>query len=358
MPTSKRSKPGKKPTPEFRLNGATPGDADLTAALLRIRGLERSVTEQKKQTERWILKFEEAEERLDVALQIREHTQVRVLVARKGRPGDSVAVAVASDWHVEETVDPTTINGRNTYNLAVADARIAACFQNTLRLVEIQRHGTNIDTLVLGLLGDLMTGYIHEELIEGNSLSPTQTILWVMPRVMAGIRLLAPHFSRVLVPCCPGNHGRTTLKPRVATAYKNSYEWLMYHVLAQQCAADPKLRHVAFSVVNSYHNWVSIAGHEVRFHHGEAIRYQGGVGGLTIPVRKAIANWNRERTAALDVFGHWHQLFDGGDFVSNGSLIGYNAFAVTIKAPYEPPRQTFFLMHSDHGKTINAPVWV
>ena len=40
----------------------------------------------------------------------------------------------------------------------------------------------------------------------------------------------------------------------------------------------------------------------------------------------------------------------------NGSLIGYNAYAMSIKADYEKPSQTFFLIHPRYGKTIVAPI--
>ena len=39
-----------------------------------------------------------------------------------------------------------------------------------------------------------------------------------------------------------------------------------------------------------------------------------------------------------------------GNFVVNGSMIGYNAFAVAIKAAYEPPSQVLFAVHSKRGK--------
>ena len=52
------------------------------------------------------------------------------------------------------------------------------------------------------------------------------------------------------------------------------------------------------------------------------------------------------------------QFFDGGNFISNGSLIGYNAFAVKIGASYEPPRQAFCLIDSKRGKTGVFPIFV
>jgi hypothetical protein len=40
----------------------------------------------------------------------------------------------------------------------------------------------------------------------------------------------------------------------------------------------------------------------------------------------------------------------------NGSLIGYNAYALAIKASPEPPVQAFFLIDSRFGKTVVCPV--
>jgi hypothetical protein len=82
------------------------------------------------------------------------------------------------------------------------------------------------------------------------------------------------------------------------------------------------------------------------------------VGGITIPVRKKIAQWNKAERVNLDVFGHFHQQVDGGDFICNGSLIGYNAYAVSIGADYEQPKQTFFLVNKKWGKSMVTPVFV
>jgi hypothetical protein len=301
----------------------------------------------------WRDRYAEAERVLGVALDIKKGGRaLKPVEPLKTKASESVAVFVASDWHVEEPVESAAVNGRNEFNLQIAEKRIVAFFRNALRLAEIQRSGTDIDTCVLALLGDFMSGYIHEELVESNLLSPTETILWVMPRINAGIALLKKNFKRVLIPCSIGNHGRTTQRMRFSTGYKNSFEWLMYHVMMQNSSG------VEFSIPQGYHNLLDMYGYTLRFHHGDAIRYGGGVGGLAIPVNKAIAQWNRGGAVYLDIFGHWHQRLDGGSFISNSSLIGYNAFALQIKAAPEPPTQSFVLIEKKHGKTITAPIWL
>lgn len=87
---------------------------------------------------------------------------------------DCTAVVLASDWHVEEEVDPESIAGRNQYNLEIAEQRIDRFFNSIIWNVQHQRSSKHlaIRDMVLWLGGDLMSGYIHEELQEGNQLSP------------------------------------------------------------------------------------------------------------------------------------------------------------------------------------------
>jgi hypothetical protein len=266
--------------------------------------------------------------------------------------GEATAVVIASDWHSEETVLPETVFGMNEFNPSVADARIKQFFKSIVRLTEIERNGTKINKLSLGLIGDFISGYIHEELQESNAMSPTKAIIWVLERLSAGINFLKKEgrFDVIDIVCCDGNHGRTTRKPRSSTRTDNSNEWLLYQVLRRE---HPD---VNWHIADGYFVFQKIYDREVRWHHGDDILYQGGVGGPTISINKAIAQWNKARPAYIDLFGHLHTYLQAPNFCLNGSLIGYNAYAITIKAPYEPPQQTYFLMDSKRGRTVTTPI--
>lgn len=324
--------------------------ADITE-----RHHRRTVDELERDRANLMQTVDELHARLEAALAVSANkckgTRIRLDV--KPSKDEAVAVAVASDWHVEEEVDPKTVNGLNRFNLAIAEQRIAAFFRNVVKLTEVQRHGTRIDKLVLVLGGDMMSGYIHDELVETNQLSPTQTILWLQDHIAGGVEMLSKHFSEIVVPCVPGNHGRTTQKPRHATAAANSYEWMMYHVLAKQLG-----KFAQWHIADGYHLLLDVYGKTLRIHHGDGLRYQGGVGGLTIPVEKAIASWNRGLPVDLDIFGHWHQSQQNPKWIANGSLIGFNAYSVAIKAPFEPPSQTYFLFDGKRGRTGTFPVFL
>lgn len=313
------------------------------------------VRDLKAQIEQFAKSHSDLEQQLDVALALRSaKIKHAVIPSPVGKDGEAVAVAVASDWHAEETVDLRTVSGLNEFNLEIADERITKFFQSVVRLTEIERAGTKIETLVLALLGDLMTGYIHEELQESNGLSPTQTVLWLMQRVTNGVEFIKKNggYKRIVIPCSVGNHGRTTRKPRNSTSAANSYEWMLYKIL------EKNIPGVEWQVSESYHNYVEVYGRTLRFHHGDNIAYQGGVGGITISVEKAIASWNKARRADIDIFGHHHTQQQNPKWVSNGSLIGHGAYSIAIKAPFEPPQQTFFLIDSKRGRTGTWPIFL
>ena len=270
---------------------------------------------------------------------------------------DATAVILASDWHVEESVDPAKVEGLNAYDLTVADGRVRRFFDGAEWLIGYHRQAFSVRDVVLWLGGDLISGYIHDELAEGNALSPTEAVLWLRQRLRDGIkRLLADKATeRIIVPCSYGNHGRTTEKRRIATGAENSFEWLLYNVLAGDFAEEPRVR---FVIARGAHCYVQAYDFTLHFHHGDEISYQGGVGGISIPINKAVASWNTVKRANYHFFGHYHQRLEGRDWCANGSLIGYSPYAFSVKAQFEQPQQSFVLLDSKHGRCMSTPVWV
>lgn len=300
----------------------------------------------------------QAKKERDVALSLRDQKLAvhKVASTIQSAPGESeaTAFAIAGDWHVEETVDGKTVNGLNEFNLSIADARIDRFFRAVLRLTEIERAGTKIDNLVLCLLGDMMTGYIHEELQESNGLSPTQTVLWLRSRIAGGVKLLKDKggFAKITVTCNYGNHGRTTKKMRHATGAANSYEWMMYHMIKDDVPG------VEWVIADGYFVIIDVYGRLIRIHHGDNVMYGGGVGGITIPVEKAIASWNKSNPVYMDIFGHHHVAMQNPRWICNGPLIGYGPYSLAIKAGFEPPSQTFFLLDHKRGRTGTWPIYL
>jgi anti-sigma factor RsiW len=272
-----------------------------------------------------------------------------------GKRPEATAVLVCSDWHVEERVDPATNVPGNEYTLDIADRRIKQLVQKAAMLIEHEKSLTGIRRIVVAALGDMITGQIHDDLVEMTQLAPLAATRWAGER-LGGVIDAMSEIAPVLVTTSSGNHGRTTHKPRIATENEHSFEQHLYLTMA----ASEHRPNVEWQVGKGYLNIADLDGFLVRFHHGHAIRFGGGVGGLTIPANKAIANWNISRRVHLDVFGHWHCFsWLPYRFVANGCLIGHNAFADRIKAEFQPPSQSLIIVDHDHNRVTKVlPIFV
>jgi hypothetical protein len=326
---------------------------------------EASVEKSKQTTAMWRAKYNDAvkhavnvEGRLDALLSINGPVRKKHIKPKRAKKGRGVAVIVpASDWHVEERVFGARTNGKNDFNIAEAERRIKQYYQKVLQLIHHQNDLAEVTEIWHPLLGDLLSGYIHEELMETNELSPTEACYFLQQMITAGIDLwLKETDLPIFVPTCVGNHARTTPKKRIKTSCMNSFEWLIYKTMADRYADNPR---VEWMVGEGYHNIQEIQGRKVRFHHGDGLRYQGGVGGITIPVNKSIAQWNKVEHVDLDVFGHWHTaLWNYPDWISCGCLIGFTEYAVEIKANFQHPTQMFIVMDELYGVTSAVPIFL
>lgn len=272
---------------------------------------------------------------------------------------DAIACALASDWHVEEPVEKHLINGLNEYNLEIATKRSENFFKHLLKLTDIMARDCKIRTIYLGVLGDMFSGWIHEELMANALLAPGDAALFCKGLWFAGIDFLLKESKYTLeADMIPGNHGRMTKQMHFGNPTGTSLETVMYHSIVDRYYKNPRVKFQVSQQAMVYRRMFE--KFNLRLIHGYEVKYGGGVGGITIPLNKAIAQWDRGIRADLTVLGHFHQLFDGGSFLANGSMIGYNTFAQAIKASFEEARQAFFLIHARNGgeKSIVAPIWL
>lgn len=322
----------------------------------KVQKLSRSKTETDKKYKLMLEENELLRKELDIALASRDFKGSTIEYKVSTGKSEAVAFAIASDFHLEEIVSPEKVNGLNEFNLQIAKKRAKEFFQNTVRLLEKEQKDVRIDTLVLALLGDFISSNIHDELLENCALRPAEALIFAEELLAGGIEFILEHTKvNLIIPCCVGNHSRITAKVHTSTEQGNSLETIMYAHLARYFEKEKRVK---FIIAKGYHQYLTIFdNYTIRFHHGHAIQYAGGVGGIYIPARKAITQWQKAKHADLDVFGHFHNYkIDGDLFVLNGSLIGFNAFALRIKADYEKPRQSFFLIDKKRGKTVQCPI--
>ncbi len=271
----------------------------------------------------------------------------------------AVPLLILSDWHIDEPVDPSTICGLNAFDLKIGRDRVARLTKFSEKIIGMLKRESEIDTLALVLLGDFMSCWIHDELQATNTMSPMEAVLEVLNMLTGVIQdmLDAGQVKKIRLVCCVGNHARITKKTFFKLRVKTSYEWMVYNLLMQHFIAKGEKR-VEFQIPTGYFNWVKVCDRDIRCHHGDNIRYNGGIGGIHIPLKKAISQWNKAKHADLDIMGHWHTLEWAKDYVLNGSLIGYNCFAEMLKADYSKAAQALCLIHTRFDKTAQYPIVV
>ena len=327
----------------------------LAADTVAAKKKKRAVVADKKRVDSLVIENEKLEREIEAikALSKNKSTSAFNIVPVEDTT-EAVAVVLASDWHIEEPVKKQSVNGLNEYNLTIAEQRVQEFFANTVTLLRKEQAAVRIDTMVLWLGGDFISNNIHDVLLETNQLSPIEAILLAQNWLENGIRyLIANTDVKLIIPCSVGNHSRITQKVHINTESGNSLEAYMYHMLSKHIEDD----RVQFIINESYFTYLDIFGMTLCFHHGHAHKYNSGVGGLYIPVRRAIGQWNQKRRVDLWVFGHFHSYIQDPAFVCNGSLIGWNAYADRLNVNYEPPKQTFFLLDKKRKcRTVTMPI--
>lgn len=329
------------------------------------RKLEAKTRNLEKQNKQIMEELDKSNARLDFLLEISSDPEYKFREYKQESKqleiSEAVVFAMLSDVHIEERVDLEMMEGMNEYNVAIATKRVENFFRNLLKLVEKERQSVEIDTLVLGLLGDNITGYIHEDLKESNYLSPTEATMVVKDLLVNGIKFLADNgnFKKIIIPCTVGNHGRTTKTKRFATAYKNSYEWMMYCDMKKifEYQGD-KYDFVEFIIPKSEILHIKIYDKTIRFGHGDHFNFGGGIGGITIPLKKWLHRMNEQTKADMTFLGHWHNILTEvtEDCMLNGSVIGMNSYSKQFGGSNRPPQQIFALLDKDRGFTIRTHI--
>ena len=322
-------------------------DADRLASDAELARLRAELASYRSRYKAALAQIDRERERADALVSLQGVKPVRTKTAPKKiqKKHDATMVVLLSDIHCEETVRPETVNGLNSFDLDVCEARLAELQQRFFAMLEHERQLAKIDRVVVWLGGDLISGMIHPELAEENALHPLAAIRWIGERLRGFLDAVADNVGSVIVATSCGNHGRTTEKLRTNEA-DTSYE---HHLYLTMRAGETR-KNITWQIGEGHLNYLDLDGFRIRFCHGHAVRYQGGIGGIHVPLNKAIAAWDATERADLTCLGHWHQFSWGrsGRYVSNGSVIGHSAYAVRIKASYEPPCQAAIVI--DHGR--------
>ena len=201
--------------------------------------------------------------------------------AKKGAAKQAM-VAPLTDTHVGDYVTSEQMVGLNSYDIELFNRRIWGWANQVLNLAEYRRNICEIDELTVPMLGDMISGDIHDELARTNVDNCMMQMMYGAKIISQALMFLAPHFKEIKVPCVVGNHGRMTRKIPSKDRYMD-WDYMMYQWLAVFCSKQDNIK---FEIPKSFAHVFSVAGRDVLMMHGDSI----GGGGASATIQKAVTS--------------------------------------------------------------------
>jgi hypothetical protein len=284
---------------------------------------------------------------------------------RPGKGVSGVPCTIWSDWHLGEVVSRAETNGINEFNLSIADTRIRRLVSRTIDLCFNHMTGTDYPGLVVNLIGDIVSGSIHDELTRTNEITSLQVVVWARDRICWALSQMADKFGKVFVIGVPGNHGRTTKRIESKTFVYQNYDWLIY-TLCEAYFKEAGDERVRFYVPVSGDAYYNVYSHRYLAIHGHDLGVKGGdgiIGALGPIQRGAIKTQHSSSQVQRDfdtlLLGHWHQELWLPKVFVNNTLKGFDEFALKfLRAPASAPSQSLWFTHPKHGITARWSVFL
>ena len=263
-----------------------------------------------------------------------------------------------SDFHWSEVVDPEQVFGKNEYRLEIAEKRLRYVIDRIITVLTKTLAVNEYPGIVVNLAGDLISGDIHDELTATNEKPIMPTFLHLYENLIAAVEKLANVFGNVFIPCVHGNHSRNTKKVQAKDQAYTNFDWLLYHMLAKYFEDNDNVK---FLIADGADVQYKVYNHVYRLTHGNQFRGGNGTIGFIYPVARGHM---KKQTAAVSydheydtlLIGHFHQYMTLGNVIVNGSLVGYNEYALSNNYPFDLPKQALWITNKKYGITLNTPI--
>lgn len=276
-----------------------------------------------------------------------------------------IPVLLTSDFQCGEVIKSQEIDFPNDYSPEIFSQRYRALIETAIKLAKLHDPKLRYPGFVYCRGGDAISGNIHADLAETQSLTCIEQVKLVAAEEARGLQLLLKVFPKISVYSVPGNHDRTTFKPRAKRYVDLSYDDLCIWYLEGIFKAAGETR-ITFSAPRSGDAYFSVFNTRLLLTHGDRMGSRGGQGfiGPAATIMRGIQKIRTQyaRTGKpIDyvMHGHYHVAMDLPNGISNGSLAGFSEYAKNeIRAEPELPSQSMFFVHPHWGITSRRRIQV
>ena len=277
---------------------------------------------------------------------------------RKPAKSSEVALLHLTDTHIG-AVTPS-------FNTSVAERRIMATIEKTIRLAEVQRKDHAVDHCIVILGGDLIeqTGQFPHQAWAVDA-STFEQLFEAARIIESSVLRLIEDFATVEVYLTPGNHGRVGRgKGRQSLDYESDTNWdrIVGRIIGERLASQPRL---TWHAAPSWYHIIEVGAYRALAHHGDTIRSFGG----NIPaygiLKKHLAWASGVMPDFKDAYlGHFHTpmqlaMNNGGRIFVTPSLVSDSAYAKEFVAATSVPAQRLHFVDAKRGRvTAEYLIWL
>lgn len=270
-----------------------------------------------------------------------------------------------SDIQYGETVRIEEMDGVNRFDQEIAKLRLGRYFSKASELMTEHWKGQPPDEIVLCLGGDLISGSIHEELEITDYPTVPEQVKEIGEIIAGGIVTLNKRVKRpVRVFSVPGNHGRSSKKPRSKHRARSSFD-LLATDFCEAATRGAGIKDAAFYRTHSPDAFFNIYNWHWLMTHGDAMGARGGkgfIGAIAVIVRGhqklSHTAWRSGKAVHFILTGDLHTTCKTPWGYGNGSVAGYNEYARDLRADPEPARQNMLVVHPHYGVINEVPLYL
>ena len=283
----------------------------------------------------------------------------RVTKLKSISSGRHTVVAHVSDPHVGEVVDKEVMGGISEYSVEIFRQRLGLWIEKVQYLVDLRRSRLEIDTLLMLLDGDMVSGIIHDELERTNEVNIMEQVAIVAHLFAYAISQLGFQYEEVIVSCTVGNHGRTKQKKEFKERYV-SWDYVCYQMMAQLLSFYPN---ITFDIPKSWFAITKAENTNILHLHGDGIKgWAGfpwyGVDRFTKRMRETLQKHSTAEGESLAfdtvALAHFHVPVmwetPTGSIMVNGNWKGGDEFAFGALHTNVRPIQTLFYINDKYGE--------
>ena len=273
------------------------------------------------------------------------------------------AVLLLGDLHADAIVPPEHVQGFEDFNFRAVCHRAEHMVDTAIRFLHEIMSGYKFSRLYVFVLGDLVSGEIHNLKAHTEWRDTFKSCLAVSELMAMILSDLSRWFDSVHVVCVPGNHGRRSTRIDWKAPTEN-WDWLVMQQTKIRCQAAIDSGHLDIQIPEAWSTVVEVQGFNFLLQHGHQNK-QNSLGlphyGLDRRMKHLITlGAVRKIVYHYFIYAHYHRPLEmdqptGSTFI-NGAFPATDEYTLEELAGYTDPRQLLFGVHPEKGATWRFPI--